>query len=45
MLVHNITELYHPGEDVSEAPAEVQAIAAALWTDGNCCLSASVPAE
>ena len=25
--------VYHPGEDVSEAPAEVQAIAAALWTD------------
>ena len=25
--------VYYPGEDVSEAPAEVQAIAAALWTD------------
>jgi len=25
--------VYHPGSDVSGAPAEVQAIAAALWTD------------
>ena len=25
--------VYFPGQDVSEAPAEVQAIAAALWTD------------
>ncbi len=39
-------EVFSPGDDVTGAPAEVQAIASALWTaDVISAYQASIPAE
>lgn len=39
-------EVFHPGDDVTAAPAEVQAIAGVLWTaEVISAYQASIPAE